>query len=504
MCGCVEHMPVVSRSDCTQTNVQEYYTFYKNADTTGFTAIMDGVKLQFQSCQGANNRNNDLSAFVQQLVNDEKLSTNEQDIYNTRVVGNRNCPSAIGAKLNEAGFQNGFNIDESEWTFIIGENFGNEQPDLVHFQEMFDAQDIPIVRRVCPTCVTSHKDIYYRRFTPIPEGFDLLDTLMNNWFEADNVLNVDFGLYSTQLDAYYDTNRWSFCNYDDPGIGFPRDCGPKGKVNHQWNSYVRGGGHAHHHAFLIQTDPDFKPKISHENVALFKPTYQSSVYGNDVYPSSNAVNGDKSENAVISHSGLMQDPWWSVHLQGLYTISKIVVFNRRNCCQERLSGFQVDIISSDGTVFTFNHDPTQGSPGTVILINIPAGIIGDRVKLSLPGKKDYINILEVEVHGDLSAEFNSTNVALNKPTLHSSIYSKDYDSPNAVDGNLESLFHTGNMENNWLRVNLEDLYAIREIIIFNRRRELARDDLARQDPVRFIANEVMKCRAQYDARPWGK
>lgn len=156
-------------------------------------------------------------------------------------------------------------------------------------------------------------------------------------------------------------------------------------------------------------------------------------------------------------------------LQGLYTISKIVVFNRRNCCQERLSGFQVDIIGSGGTVFTFNHDPAQGSPGTVIFINVPADIIGDRVKLSLPGKKDYINILEVEVHGDLSAEFNSTNVALNKPTLHSSIYSKDYDSPNAVDGNLESLFHTGNMENNWLRVNLEDLYAIREIIIFNRR-----------------------------------
>jgi len=35
-------------------------------------------------------------------------------------------------------------------------------------------------------------------------------------------------------------------------------------------------------------------------------------------------------------------------------------------------------------------------------------------------------------------------------------------------------------------------------------RELSRDDDARVDPVRFIANEVMKCRAQYDARPWGK
>merc|ERR1712151_1003072 len=33
-------------------------------------------------------------------------------------------------------------------------------------------------------------------------------------------------------------------------------------------------------------------------------------------------------------------------------------------------------------------------------------------------------------------------------------------------------------------------------------RELARNAGARQYPIRFIQNEVMKCRAQYDARPW--
>merc|ERR1711920_1183685 len=33
-------------------------------------------------------------------------------------------------------------------------------------------------------------------------------------------------------------------------------------------------------------------------------------------------------------------------------------------------------------------------------------------------------------------------------------------------------------------------------------RELSRNPEARKDPIRFIQNEVMKCRAQYDARPW--
>ena len=93
------------------------------------------------------------------------------------------------------------------------------------FKEMVEAQEVPIVRRVCPGCSNSHKDVYYRRLTPMPDDFDLLDTLMNNWFDEDNAHNVDFAIYSTHLDAYYDTHRWTFCNFNDAGIGFPRDCG---------------------------------------------------------------------------------------------------------------------------------------------------------------------------------------------------------------------------------------------------------------------------------------
>merc|ERR1711907_696176 len=33
----------------------------------------------------------------------------------------------------------------------------------------------------------------------------------------------------------------TFCNYNDPGIGFPRDCGPTGFSGSQWNSKNRGG-----------------------------------------------------------------------------------------------------------------------------------------------------------------------------------------------------------------------------------------------------------------------
>jgi hypothetical protein len=94
-------------------------------------------------------------------------------------------------------------------------------------------------------CGVSHQDIYYRRFDTdgLPAKFDLLKLMKNNWFSdgkiSGNTFNVDFKLYSTYADAVADTNAWTFCNFDDPTVGFPRVCGPTGYVGWQWSSFVR-------------------------------------------------------------------------------------------------------------------------------------------------------------------------------------------------------------------------------------------------------------------------
>ena len=109
-------MPVVTRSDCTQTNVKEYYSFVKKPTSPGYTSSIDSINREFQSCQGANNKNNDLEAFVEQLVSDGKLSDTEQEIFKGQVVGNHNCPSATDELLASSGFERGYNIDSSKWT----------------------------------------------------------------------------------------------------------------------------------------------------------------------------------------------------------------------------------------------------------------------------------------------------------------------------------------------------------------------------------------------------
>lgn len=57
------------------------------------------------------------------------------------------------------------------------------------------------------------------------DTFDLYSNLANTWASAGNVLGTDFNMYSTYADAQAGVNGWQSCNFDDSGVGYPRDCG---------------------------------------------------------------------------------------------------------------------------------------------------------------------------------------------------------------------------------------------------------------------------------------
>ena len=70
-----------------------------------------------------------------------------------------------------------------------------------------------------------------------------MSNFVDVWSNKNNVLNVNFQLFSTLDDALKGENPWKFCNYNDvtSKIGFPRDCGPTRNVGGQWNSKKHGG-----------------------------------------------------------------------------------------------------------------------------------------------------------------------------------------------------------------------------------------------------------------------
>mmetsp|Transcript_12356 Transcript_12356/g.10975 ORF Transcript_12356/g.10975 Transcript_12356/m.10975 type:complete len:424 (-) Transcript_12356:385-1656(-) len=103
------------------------------------------------------------------------------------------------------------------------------------FNDLFYSSSTPILYRYCPNCNDEHKHIYYRRFTQLDGSFNVYG-VTDNWFSENNVLNTDFKLYSTLNDALNDVNCWTYCNYNDPGVGMFRDCGVDGYVPFEWTA----------------------------------------------------------------------------------------------------------------------------------------------------------------------------------------------------------------------------------------------------------------------------
>ena len=66
----------------------------------------------------------------------------------------------------------------------------------------------------------------------------------------------DFTLHNTYDDALHSRNKWSYCNYNDKGVGFPRECGPRGAVPGQWSSKAKGkeGQGQRNVKFYIESD----------------------------------------------------------------------------------------------------------------------------------------------------------------------------------------------------------------------------------------------------------
>jgi hypothetical protein len=116
-----------------------------------------------------------------------------------------------------------------------------------------------IFMRECTDCYPSHRVVYYKRISH-NNNFSMYENIINTWSSSNNVLNVDFKLYSSFDDLLNDRNPWQFCNYNDPGIGFPRDCGPYGGVPWQWNSSNRGG--QPNVKYSVLADPNSVPKES--------------------------------------------------------------------------------------------------------------------------------------------------------------------------------------------------------------------------------------------------
>jgi len=111
------------------------------------------------------------------------------------------------------------------------------------------------------------------------------------------------------------------------------------------------------------------------NLALAGSASQSSTWsGLSSATADKAIDGNtdgKLENGSVTHTDVSVNPWWQVDLGATHSISAIQVFNRSDCCQDRLGGATVFVSQKP---FDTALDPAARAkqPG-VTAYSLPAG-----------------------------------------------------------------------------------------------------------------------------------
>ena len=157
---------------------------------------------------------------------------------------------------------------------------------------------------------------------------------------------------------------------------------------------------------------------SPQNLALGKEAMQSTTYGLGV--ASIAVDGDTDgsrgpwgSSPSIQHSLAELSPWWQVDLGESAKLDSVRIFNRTDCCQNRLKNFHVlfsdQPFDNAATLEDLLVDPNVSStffsgtlPDTVVSLAVDFSGRYVRVQIQSSGRNTRLHMAEVEVYGCVS------------------------------------------------------------------------------------------------------
>lgn len=136
---------------------------------------------------------------------------------------------------------------------------------------------------------------------------------------------------------------------------------------------------------------------------------QSSVYG-AVFGADLARDGNTDgdwRNGSVTHTEWGVDPWWEVDLGGIQPVDHLLIWNRTDCCGDRLASYHVFL--SDVPFVSEDVNEVRNQPGvTHIAVSrapfpterIDAGRDARYVRVQLGGA-NYLSLAEVEVYAPL-------------------------------------------------------------------------------------------------------
>jgi YD repeat-containing protein len=201
------------------------------------------------------------------------------------------------------------------------------------------------------------------------------------------------------------------------------------------------------------------------NLALGKTATQSTLAWGGV--PQRAVDGNTDgywANGSVTHTDLELSPWWQVDLGASQFVGTVELFNRRDCCSDRLSNFQL-LVSDDGSSWqSYNYPGTVGARVSMA-VNRSARYV--KVQLNSTGTANRIlSLAEVKVYAP-------PNLAAGKVATQSSM-AYGGDPQRAVDGNTDGNWANGSVTHSdielmpWWQVDLGAVQGVSTVELWNR------------------------------------
>jgi hypothetical protein len=214
------------------------------------------------------------------------------------------------------------------------------------------------------------------------------------------------------------------------------------------------------------------------NLAQGRPATSSSV-GWGGAPS-RAVDGNTDgaySNNSVTHTLGDAQAWWQVDLGQASAVQSVQLYNRSDCCVERLADFYVFVSGTDMSSRTLAQLIADTSVAKMRVnslngaasVSLPLVTQGRFVKVQLAGS-NYLSLAEVRVMGVAAAP---SNLAQGQLASASSV-GWGGAAARAVDGNTDgtyannSVTHTLADAQAWWQVDLGQLRAVQSIQLFNR------------------------------------
>jgi hypothetical protein len=226
------------------------------------------------------------------------------------------------------------------------------------------------------------------------------------------------------------------------------------------------------------------PPVGSTNLALGRPATESSTIGGG--SAEQAVEGDfasDSDSNSMAQTDYEHQPWWQVDLGSSETIDSVEIWNRKDCCQDRLRSLYV--LVADVPFASSDLIATLAQPGvsayyigdqvdrpTVVAIGRTARHV--RIQLT---DTNYLALAEVAVwhaaQAGPSDDSPAIDLALGQTAMQSSTIGASGPG-NALDGTLKEadrpgpLAHTQWDQTAWWQVDLGSVQQIGDIDIWNR------------------------------------